>query len=1449
MIFENYLIIVTSILILKKINGVETNKFIKIFEEDNNYPRAINLNNKVYAFSGYKSGKITEYNEFAEEIKTHVNFLEYDTNIDIKKWSTNNIIMAWGKNTNIKIINFDSVNWNWSITLLNEEKFYSTSYKINILPIYDANKVIISWINNGILFIDLFDVEDNKFKSIKSLIDETITDINFISCIEVEIIKEHVADYKKYFLCQYVNDECQIYYIIFDKNNYMMDPQNKTFFYQNSKCYFDKVINIYEFNPKYNSVPGLIYKTKGASCFLNNDKFKCIFWEYNVDKKITTIDLNVSYLNKTITYNREIGIKFMDGCYNWMEQIDVASFDNNKIIATCTTNDTVENRKIKIAIIDYTFNLKDKIYNLSFYTIVLNSKGADFPIVTRFSESLYSIFYNIGGVVGVSEENYIKNFKRQKGTNVFEIFDSLLCKSKVIQINKGNYINFSTKELIFFGVMNPLNKETKYQITPIELNPEEKKPFLCIKGHHYSYYINNNKNNATFFCGLEYNENFSIFDYIYYTQDTDTPGYTIFKFQGIYEKENDQGTKEKVEGNICQVKIKVCSEECAECDDTFVMCTKCAKGYYQKIETKNDLTFKCYKGDIEKYVYNEITNYYEKCYDTCLTCLKPKNYNSLVGIKSNQQCKTCENNYYFQNTSSDIAIGNCVSQCDPLFGKNESEKKCINCKKYGLYHIKGVDEECKPLDKISKNYYKIINDPYNLVGECVEGSARNNNGNECEKVCNIDSSYWYINSQDEVECTNDLSCNIGYRSILVESNKQCVLSCMNNLESYCSKCIMNELFLFDGKCIENCPINYEKDYKAHTCIPKLKCKTSEILSKQILKEKEYDNIFKNHFYDYINEFDHFLTNNVKIVKGNNYTIELFKNDLCEYEVSSDYQISYVNLTQCQEILVKKNEIKSYDILWIKVDIPKINESNRFYYQAYNIEKEQIIDLTECNDLDVNIEIDFPDSINFTKLKEFYNKGIDLYNANDDFFNDLCFPFYNTDNNDVLISDRRKDYFLNYSFCNGHCDTSLNYENNKINCKCKMKYNNIDNIDKFKEINSSNNQNFKNKNINNEHISCFKCHNVVFNRKYNKKNAVQWVLLGSNFINVISYLYFFFGDLKSINISLGKFILNKPFSNPPKKNEKESKSSKWIFSKNPKKYMKNSNTTNSSNSNVFYQNPSSGSTTNDMESSIRKIKKNDSSLNEIDLSDLSKSKGTTIFSEKNNNNNILNYIPYEDLNFDEAKKLDKRPLSTCLSRIIGKKVIFFTPFCKNYKFEAYSIKIMILLLQFMIISALICLFFQDKFIFERYKKKKSIGFGFTVKQMWGYCILIALITSFIIYILCAIIDNGKNFKKSVQNNKDIKKVNSNIKYIMGNYKMKIIIFMMFCFILLGLLWYYVSTFCGVFIKTQKAWFYSLLISIFFIFIIQIFYALILGGIRYKSLRGDNKPLYNIISALI
>ena len=221
MIFQNYLIIVTSILILKKINGVDTNKFIRIFEENNNYPRALNLNNKVIAFSGYKSGKITEFDEFADEINSHINFLEYDSNIDIKGVDNKNFIMVWGKNTKLKIVYCDSVSWNYNITLLDEEIFYSTTYKINILPI-NSESVIISWINNGLLYINSFDLKINKFEKKEEIISGSIIDVNFISCINVYYLSSsfsstggiEFSDYKKDILCEYINVKCIISFLM-----------------------------------------------------------------------------------------------------------------------------------------------------------------------------------------------------------------------------------------------------------------------------------------------------------------------------------------------------------------------------------------------------------------------------------------------------------------------------------------------------------------------------------------------------------------------------------------------------------------------------------------------------------------------------------------------------------------------------------------------------------------------------------------------------------------------------------------------------------------------------------------------------------------------------------------------------------------------------------------------------------------------------------------------------------------------------------------------------------------------------------------------------------------------------------------------------------------------------------------------------------------------------------
>jgi hypothetical protein len=125
--------------------------------------------------------------------------------------------------------------------------------------------------------------------------------------------------------------------------------------------------------------------------------------------------------------------------------------------------------------------------------------------------------------------------------------------------------------------MDPLNKANKYSIFPIDFSPIE---HLCIKGRQYSEIYDESDN-----CGVEYNKSSNIFDYIYYSEKNDELEYKFFYFRGI----DNLGKK----GIKCYVKIKVCSIECAECDDTFTNCIKCANGYHQLIETKNYPSFKC----------------------------------------------------------------------------------------------------------------------------------------------------------------------------------------------------------------------------------------------------------------------------------------------------------------------------------------------------------------------------------------------------------------------------------------------------------------------------------------------------------------------------------------------------------------------------------------------------------------------------------------------------------------------------------------------------------------------------------------------------------------------------------------------------------------------------------------------------------------------------------------
>ena len=190
MICLNYSIILLLFSILKKRYGLNTNRNIIIYNTENNYPRALRLKNSsndiVLAFSGYKKGIISIYSNYAEEIQLNIPFVKYDSNVDILDINNNSFIMAWGKDTNINIVYFLLDNYNWKLTELNGDQYYSSTYKISVIPILPTNgnvdRVLIGWVNKKRLKIIKFKLEDFQ---IENKLYEKDIDNNFISCINL----------------------------------------------------------------------------------------------------------------------------------------------------------------------------------------------------------------------------------------------------------------------------------------------------------------------------------------------------------------------------------------------------------------------------------------------------------------------------------------------------------------------------------------------------------------------------------------------------------------------------------------------------------------------------------------------------------------------------------------------------------------------------------------------------------------------------------------------------------------------------------------------------------------------------------------------------------------------------------------------------------------------------------------------------------------------------------------------------------------------------------------------------------------------------------------------------------------------------------------------------------------------------------------------------------------
>ena len=244
---------------------------------------------------------------------------------------------------------------------------------------------------------------------------------------------------------------------------------------------------------------------------------------------------------------------------------------------------------------------------------------------------------------------------------------------------------------------------------------------------------------------------------------------------------------------------------------------------------------------------------------------------------------------------------------------------------------------------------------------------------------------------------------------------------------------------------------------------------SEYLGININNENEYKSLLEKAY-----EYKPDDNKNSLIIKTNNITFYLLNN-------YTKNKFSSVTLSQkCTDIIKKENGLSSLIIFVANIKKEGII-STQVEYAFYNSTPEymnQKLDLSSCysnnqrrlqseengqgvnidinintnskvDDYSININIDeiiLNVQINFTEKQEknidelYNNKGINLFNSSDDFYNDDCNKYTTQEGTDMYLQDRREQKYIYDALCETGC-VQIDYDNitNRVACLCKIKY--------------------------------------------------------------------------------------------------------------------------------------------------------------------------------------------------------------------------------------------------------------------------------------------------------------------------------------------------------------------------------------------------------------------------
>ena len=437
---------------------------------------------------------------------------------------------------------------------------------------------------------------------------------------------------------------------------------------------------------------------------------------------------------------------------------------------------------------------------------------------------------------------------------------------------------------------------------------------------------------------------------------------------------------------------------------------------------------------------------------------------------------TCPEPFYLDSNDNNF----CTEKCSDSYLKSNVTRECVAACPSDYPYI--IQDMCTSF--CNENYPYLydnncveicyVDRPYSLDGRCVESCPDGYVINDfiCNTTCRDDLPYYYTNENNEKFCVN--KCNEEYPYLITE-NKECV-----------RECEVPFIFVFNSTCVSECPSLY-KEVEGECISPIIITEEEEIVI-DVPKEEVFEFIDVTSFID-----------EGKDLVGDDFVLQIFP---LSSPIEEKNNISSIDLGECETILRRENHIPDNETLLVsKMDIQDSNAIiPKVKYIVYDSHGNKLdMKVCEGNDISISYPINKRISINYTKAESIADKGYDIYNPSDPFYNDKCSPF-SEDGVDVVIKDRKKDYYIEVPFCDSSCSYGcINYTTGKVICNCSVNENEIKEQPTF--------DNFGAQLLDETNLMLFLCYKQALNIKKHKSN-IGFYFIGAIFILQIILLISF-----------------------------------------------------------------------------------------------------------------------------------------------------------------------------------------------------------------------------------------------------------------------------------------------------------------------------------------------------